>query len=285
MDLPLEILLLIAEFAAWEESWDNKGWVSSLMRVSCAFKTAVHPILYHCITIDRTNYKRLYDAASAGLPAFALTRKIVVLVRLSHQFSAGADTDSVLADVFAHVQYVAGDATAVMDLLNARKTANLCALSLSNPPDTFWFPNRTMQKCTHLHIPLDPAISARRGFIGPALLREMASLTHFALDVADDAITPAGIYNKVAPSLPLSVRRFLFRQRWRDDSPLFGALLMRVACERRDARLWFDEGTSVDVDLPNTNWSLPRSRIGDLKLGLELWVLGVQLYTPSSGAT
>ncbi|EJD52253.1 hypothetical protein AURDEDRAFT_159107 [Auricularia subglabra TFB-10046 SS5] len=273
MDLPLEILLIIAEFAAWEESWDDKGWVAGLTLVSRAFKAIVDPILYHCITIDNTNYIHLFYAASAGVPGFALTQNVFLLLHLR---AANAPMNTALARAFAHVQYVAGQPAGAMNFIREDVAPLPRALVVTGMPHAAWFmqPQKTLRLCTHLHVFFDPSTWGRRGRPEPLMFRDLTVLTHLALDVADDDESPVDIYDAFAPCFPSSLQRFLFRTRWIRESPVFGMALHGLASERRDARLWLEPGPM------NPSWTALRADLDDVRLGLQLWECGFQLYQP-----
>lgn len=274
MGLPLEIMLLIAESAAWEECWENKSWVAGLMRVSRPLSAVVRPILYHCIIIDKNNYASLFRAVLEGVPGFALTRQVVVLACSMDLDAADPDMDAVLAGGFGHVQYVAGYSQMVHVFLQKRTTDMARAVYLMATAGLVWSTplDNTMRQCTHLHIHLDLLVWIVGGKHAPTMLRELSALTYLALDIAYTRIRPATVYDQFNPYLPPSVQRFLFRARWGRRGLEFARQLEDLASERQDPRVWLEGGQRGSTSMD------------DVRLGLKLWELGVQLFKPESAA-
>ncbi|EJD52254.1 hypothetical protein AURDEDRAFT_120759 [Auricularia subglabra TFB-10046 SS5] len=276
MDLPLEILLLIAEIAARDESRNTKGWVADLTLVARAFKTAVDPILYYCVTIDDNNHTRLFSAASTGVAGFAMTRQLVMFMHI-YIMDGDPVMTSVLAKTFAHVPYVSGRPTATMWFLLECPAPRPRALSMTGLPHPSWLtdPNEVLQAyaLTHLRVAFEADLWSRTGYPAPQMLQGLTALTHLALDVEGDHEATGVIYEVFAPWLPPSVQRFLLRTRGVRDPVTFGLLLAKVARDRQDRRLWFDSRPT----LPGPR-SLLRSALDDARMGLALWDQGVQLY-------
>ncbi|EJD52264.1 hypothetical protein AURDEDRAFT_149680 [Auricularia subglabra TFB-10046 SS5] len=263
MDLPLEILLVIAEYSAWTSTWDRKDWVTDLSLVARAFRTVADPILYHCIIINARTYLRLSRAVFSGVPGFAQTR--VVLLQM-HVGLASAGINTQLAKAFAHVTYVSGLPSAVRDFLSEYPAPTPRAVSMAATPQRPWAytlrPETSLRLCTHLHLLLQPGRWDRSH---PPMLLELKALTHFALDIKAGTEAPARIYDAFAPCLPPTVQRFLFRTR-RVVSDEFGLLLAQVARERQDPRLWLDPGQR------DIGWhERQQSDIDRVRLGLGMW--------------
>ncbi|KZV97676.1 hypothetical protein EXIGLDRAFT_764182 [Exidia glandulosa HHB12029] len=76
-ELPLELVLVVAEHAAWVAAEHNVAWLASLCTVHRSFCTAIMPILYHTVTVDQDNLPILSVLADEASSPLHMTRRAI----------------------------------------------------------------------------------------------------------------------------------------------------------------------------------------------------------------
>lgn len=278
--LPLELVLAVAEHAAWSEPHNRKGWLASLCCVNRTFRALVTPILYHTLEITRRNGAALARLAELQDSHVALTR-CVIFAAPTVETVDDATRDAVLRGM-RNLRDYTGTSEWVGTIVAHHPDLHLSSVFLTDAirgSPSFLTALGAVPRL-HFVVPVDNHLFLH----GHDLDRVTTS--HVIIDAfqmgATESATLAGFVQSLAPLLRLpKLERLLLRPRLEDEhaARLFCQLLTAWVARVRDGRVWLDD---VHVDSVDSNGELIYHVLdtADALRGHDLWLSGSRGYSP-----
>lgn len=275
--LPVELVLLVVEHAAWSEIVDNKRWVGSLRLVSRRFDRTVKTIYFYTLILHRLDPGAFENLALLQDTPLALTCRLVVTNTYDdNRLSDGASS--------ANLRDFTGSLTQFQKLKRIHPSLHLDSVFITTAIDVspmHWLTSITRAHiiCEHWRADLF-TVGESDNSLRDAQIRWLIidAFSPNAAFTAVDAIPQflSGISGLL--KIP-SLERLLLRPRIEKEEShiLFCDAVRRWAMTARDERIWLDD-TVVRIE----EWDdagYDALDLADAMAGHDLWLTGAQLYT------
>ncbi|KZV94254.1 hypothetical protein EXIGLDRAFT_835125 [Exidia glandulosa HHB12029] len=278
--LPVELVLIVVEHAAWSVITADKHWVGSLRLVSRRFDRTIKTIYFHTLILRYQNRGSIEKLAQLPDTPLSLTR---------HFVDTGNYDDIIISEesfyaLSANVRDFTGSLTHYQHLTRRNSALNLDSVFITTPMDAprmHW-----LISIPRVHVTYDTwredlfsLAGSDSNSLGDAQIRWLivdafsADAIQTAVDVIPQFLSSLSGLLKI-PSL----KRLLLRPRIIDEEShdFFCDAATRWALVTRDERIWLD-GTGAPGE-----WTIPNVRawdVDDALAGHGLWLTGAQLYT------
>lgn len=279
--LPHELVLLVAEHAAWSCVRERAGWVASLCLVSRSFRTTVTPILYGLVTV----YKMKSVLTTAALMRFAHTHTIFFSVHTSPIGAAnwGADLDYVsLARALANLRAFTGSSENLEMLAYFNPGLWLSSAFITDSAN-YWASSArpcmraALRHVARLHVVVDIVDATFAAMQAPFVVVDAL----VERDELEDEHVAAFLRAAERMLASASMQRVILRPRCLQEEVArgFARLITAWAEAKRDPRIWLDDAF-VSLFGANGDFIYDAHDLADTLAGDNLWETGRQVYRP-----
>ncbi|KZV84990.1 hypothetical protein EXIGLDRAFT_269237 [Exidia glandulosa HHB12029] len=286
--LPVELVLLVSEHAAWSEIVDHKRWVGSLRLVCRRFDRTVKTIYFYTLILHRLSPLAFENLALLQDSPLSLTRRLVVtntIIYDDNRLSDGSFSAS-----SANLRDFTGSLTQFQKLRRIHPSLDLASVFITTAIDVspmHWLTSipRAHIICEHWRSDLFTFGESDHS-LGDAQIRWLVidAFSPNGTPTTVDAI-PQFLSGFVGLLTIPSLKRLLLRPRFeKEESHIFFCDAARPwAITAPDGRIWLDDTVVRLEEWDDAGYDA--LDIADALAGHDLWLSGAQLYTLGSHAS